>query len=255
MSSLHELQKQLQYFLLSAQAAVKANILGPNQAFIAERLDIYASGYELRLLGVLASYFPGLASLAGEQLFNELGLEYINSFPSKFTNARYFGQHLVDFLTSQAVSPELLQMAKFEWTLSFVEDAADVKLLSTTDLATIPEEAWPAMQFYLHPSLQFLTLDYNIPDLWQAIQSKQALPKLQHNALQIWTLWRHELVAHYHVHSELERWFLTAIAEGQNFGAICEELGRTMPEEQAAERVVELTLTCINNQMLVQAIA
>ncbi len=250
MSSLQQLQKQLQQFLLTAEKGIQTAVSGPDQAFVTERLHIYASAYELRLLGVLKSYFPAFAALADEPLCSELGLQYIKAYPSKYPNARYFGQHLVEFLSAHKVAPQLVQMAKFEWALSLAEDAPDLKLLQTADLANIAEQDWPELRLYLHPSVQFVELDYNIPELWQAIQGQQPLPALIATGRQTWTIWRHELVPYYHVPSDLERWFLAAVVQGKTFGVICEELGQQMPEEQAAQQVVQLVLTCIHNHML-----
>jgi hypothetical protein len=143
-------------------------------------------------------------------------------------------------------------MAKFEWAIAWAEDATDEVLLEQTDLALIAEEAWPELCFKLHPAVQFTSLNYNIPDIWQAVQAEQPLPELVKNACQTWTIWRYELVSYYHCHNVLELCFLKAVAHNKTFNEICEELSQHLPTEEAAQQAVLLIITFLNNQMFIK---
>lgn len=255
MSSLRQLQQNMQNFLLTTQPAIYPQIIGSNPNFITERLAIYSDAYLLRLQEILASAFPGVRALAGEELFNSLAESYLTLYPSTYANARYLGKHLAGFLTTNLyhqTQPELAEMAKFEWMIAWAEDAADKDLLVQSDLAEIAEEAWPELCFKLHPSVQFIELTYNIPEIWQAAQAEQPLPETVKKSCQTWTIWRHELVSYYYRHNPLELCFLKAVADGKTFKEICEELSQHLPVEEAAQQAVSLIITFLNNQMFIQ---
>jgi len=248
MKKLHALQQDMQNFLLLNQKAIFPHIQGPNSAFVTERLAIYTDAYHLRLQEILATDFPGLKALAGDELFAEITFEYLKLFPSKYPNARYIGCNLADFLTSYK-RPELVQMAQFEWAIANAEDAADLKLLTQADLAALPETAWPEFCFKLHPAVQWIELQFNIPQIWQAVQAGEKPPHLSKTPATTWTIWRHDLVAYYHPHTPLELCFLRAVSQNKTFAEICSELSEYLPEEEVTQQAVGLIITFLNNQM------
>lgn len=255
MSSLRQLQQDMQKFLLTEQSTAYSYILGQNTHFITERLAIYSEAYLLRLQEILASAFPGVRALVGEELFHSLAEAYLALYPSTYANARYLGKHLAAFLTTSLhhqTQPELAEMAKFEWALSHAEDAADETLLEQANLAEIAEEVWPELCFKLHPSVQFVELTYNVAEIWQAVQAEKPLPRVVKNPCQTWTIWRHDLTPYYHCHNALELCFLKAVASGKTFNVICEKLSQHLPAQEAAQQAVSLIITFLNNQMFVK---
>lgn len=255
MTPLKQLQHDMQRFLLTNQSSARSYITGINDNFITERLAIYSDAYVLRLQEILATDFPGLKALTGDELFESLTQTYLSVYPSTYANARYLGENLAKFLATDKdyqTKLELMEMAQFEWALGMAEDAADANLLTPNDLAEIPEEAWPELTFRLHPSVQFLTLDFNIPALWQAAVSRKKLPKLKSVKSQIWTVWRYNLTAHYHNHNEIELLFLQAVASNKNFAEICEILSDVVSTDETAQQAITLILTFLNNQMFIK---
>lgn len=251
-TALRQLQQDIQHYLMTAEQSAKSHVAGPDSDFINLRLSLYSDAYALRLVEFLATDFSVVKSMVGEEEFETIALAYIAKYPSTYPNARFFGSHFASFLKEQyKQQPELAKMANFEWALNQAEDAADLKLLTQLDLAAIPEQAWPELVFHLHPSVQFIELDYNIPAIWQAAQHENALPTLVKSSTQLWTIWRHELTAHFHQHNEEELAFLKAVVAQKNFTEICELLANGQNIEQSAELVVGHLLTFINNQMLV----
>lgn len=255
MNQLRLIQRDIQAALLSNQTVAQVHINGPDTDFIQERLAIYSDGYQLRLCEILAGDFPGVKALLGDKLFEEVCIEYITVNPSQHANARYFGTQFAHFLKNHRVyyqQPELADMAVFEWALGLTEDAADITPLMQADLIAIPENKWPELLFYLHPSVQFIELTTNVPYIWQAIQNKDSLPTLQLTKPDVWTLWRYDLTAHYHSHSEQELSFLNAIKGNKNFAEICDLLADDMAPEDAAQLAINFIITFLNNQMFVK---
>jgi len=62
------------------------------------RLDIYASGYVLRLLECLKSDYPGLLAFMGEEAFEAFAKAYIVSLPPQSWSLFYLGQRFPQFL-------------------------------------------------------------------------------------------------------------------------------------------------------------
>lgn len=62
------------------------------------RLDVYASGYVLRLLECLKSDFPGLLAFMGEPVFEVFAKAYIVSLPPQSWSLFYLGQRFPQFL-------------------------------------------------------------------------------------------------------------------------------------------------------------
>lgn len=255
MKALRTLQHDLQAYLLAEQALLPKQVTGLNAQFINKRLAIYKEAYHLRLIEILAADFPGVQALMGADLFEQICVEYIAAYPSHEPNPRYYGAQFAGFLNNHACLKqrlELAEMALFEWHLGLAEDAADTALLTLSDLQALPEAAWPELQFNLHPSVHFIKLATNVPQLWQATQAKQNLPALQTTESVMWTIWRHELMAYYHQHTELELCFLEAVRAKKNFAAICELLVQTAESEAAAQLAINFVLTFLNNQMFIK---
>jgi len=63
-----------------------------------ERLDIYASGYVLRLLECMRADFPKLQFFLGEELFETFAKAYIVTIPSTSWNLYHLGEKFADFL-------------------------------------------------------------------------------------------------------------------------------------------------------------
>lgn len=251
MTTLRQIQYDIQRFLLTAEQTAQQHVLGQNTDFINLRLSLYSDAYELRLLDILATDFPGVKALAGDELFEKMALAYIAEHPSAFQNARYFGSHFANYLAEQYQQrPEFAEMAIFEWAIGLAEDAEDKKPLTQADLTEISQQGWPEFKFKLHPSVQFVELSFNIPQIWQMVQKQELLPNL-YSANHLWIIWRHELTAFFHSFDSMETAFLLAIKQGKNFTEICETLCEQFTEADCSTRIPEILGSMIANQMLI----
>lgn len=64
------------------------------------RMDIYASGYVLRLLECMKADFPGLNAFMGEELFDVFAKAYIVSLPSQSWSLYHLTERFPEFLRS-----------------------------------------------------------------------------------------------------------------------------------------------------------
>src|SRR5580698_3157980 len=100
MTSLRETIEGFHAYILEKDSAIEKNIVGDTSDFKHTRLGVYQEGYFLRLLEILGKEFPAVKRLAGDEQFDQLGRNYILSFPSHSYSVRYVGQHFSEFLAS-----------------------------------------------------------------------------------------------------------------------------------------------------------
>ena len=197
MVALTRMQDDFQSYLLRKAEGVESHVVGTERVPIATRLAIYGDGYSLRLIEALQANYPALAKLLGDDEFPILGAAYVQANDSHFRSVRYYGAGLPDFLTTQmpfAKSPLLAELARWEWTMTEVFDAADAEPIGVEALAAVHPESWPELRFDLHPSVRRLGLFWNAPQIWKALTSDEERPKAAVLAEPgQWALWRQGL--------------------------------------------------------------
>ena len=254
MNTLLKSQENLLAWLLHGDEQIKAQIVETTKVNANTRLGIYAEAYRLRLLEALQDSFPALHTLLGDQRFQDLGLAYIEAYPSQHFSIRYFGNHLSDFLATTPIyqkTPILHEMAVFEWTLRDVFDAADSTTISLETLHQISPEQWENLHFQFHPSVRRIDFNWNVPQLWKAIEQDEAPIEPQKNEYPIgWLFWRKDLKTFFRSLTVDEAWALDAIFENHNFAEICAGLCEWIDEMNAAQRAADLVLTWINEALI-----
>ncbi|MBI3545866.1 MAG: putative DNA-binding domain-containing protein [Gammaproteobacteria bacterium] len=262
MDRLHSLQSDFQSFLLEGDARIQQRVTGTEKASLQVRLAIYHDAYRLRLIEALDSNFPVLHAWMGDAEFENLSLAYIKEYPSTHFSIRYFGHHLAEYLATNATyrdRPFLSEMAQLEWALSQAFDAPDSAVMALDDVANIPPSAWPQMRFSLHASVQLLTLQWNVPPIWKAINQHLHTAEKQNSCRgdtsstpssvpspsqgegwgeedindvpaptlseypQSWLIWRQDLKNYFRSLPVDEAWALAA-ARDHNFAELCEGL-------------------------------
>ncbi|HEX4648592.1 MAG TPA: DNA-binding domain-containing protein [Steroidobacteraceae bacterium] len=233
MSALARLQVDFQAHLLSGGGAALAHVLGTARVPVETRLAIYARAYSSRLAEALASNYPVLAKLLGEADFDTLASAYVSAHESSCFSIRYYGGALAEFLTTHpdyAAAPVLAELARWEWTMTEVFDAADATPLAHAELARIEPQQWAALRFSFHPSLRRLSLSWNAPQTWQALTGDAERPPASLSGAPVqWLLWRQGLSTYFRSLAATEAAVLDAAREGWPFGELCgllcEELG------------------------------
>jgi len=241
-SALERLQGDFQDYLLRGTPAVEQHLLGTARVPVATRLQIYAGAYRSRLADALAANFPALAKLLGEADFHSLATDYVRAHDSPFFSIRYYGDALAQFLTTRedyAAAPVLAELARWEWAMTGVFDAADAASLAHEELARRPAQEWAQLRFTFHPSVQRLTLWWNVPQLWQALTADAERPPASLAAQPVaWLLWRQELSTYFRSLPTTEAVVLDGALRGWPFGELCEllceELGDAAAPAQAA---------------------
>jgi hypothetical protein len=237
MSRLPQIQGDFQSYLLRGDPAIETHVVGTDRVPIATRLSIYGDGYVARLAEALQANFPVLSELLGEVDFEKMATAYVRSHDSPFFSIRYYGNALADFLASEPEyegAPVLAELARWEWAMTEVFDAADADSVGVSDLASVAPEEWADLRFELHPSVRRLALSWNAPQIWKAVTDGAGVPEMEFSTEPVaWVLWRRELRTYFRSIQPGEAEALEAAREGQSFGELCDLLCAQFGEEQA----------------------
>lgn len=256
MSSLKKTQQQFLNYLLQKENEFENYIVGTEKFDSSTRLGIYGNAYAARLVEVLEDNYSALHTLMGDDHFEKLAYRYLEAMPSQHYSVRYFGHKLAEFLRDHkeySKNAVFAEMADFEWALRAAFDSANKQAIGIDALQAIPPEQWGDMYFTLHPSVDRLNLKWNIPILWQAIESKEEPIASEENEYPLsWRIWREgELKIFYKSLAVDEAWALDAIIAGNNFAKICEGLCEWIDEINTPQRAVELISTWINDGLII----
>ena len=240
MTALRELQRGFQSWVLGDARALPATVAGTGVVSAEARLTIYADAIRLRFLEVLGQDYPGLHALAGDDEFRRLALAYVAAHPSHHPSIRWFGAHLPACLRSTAPwrdHPVLGEMAQFEWAKGELLDAADSPVVGVEDIAAIAPDRWAGIRPRIKPAVRRLSLEWNVPGLWKALDGGDAPPPPARMERAVdWLLWREGIVVRWRSVEPDEAWALRRCDAGADFGSICTGLCDRVGEDAAAFR-------------------
>jgi len=259
MSRLPRIQGDFQSYLLGGDSTdIEQHVVGTQKVPIATRLGIYGDGYVSRLIEALEANFPVLSRLLGGEDFGALGTSYVRSHDSPFFSIRYYGNGLAGFLATDpayAGVPVLADLARWEWAMTEVFDAADADPITTEALARIAPESWAGLRFDWHPSVRRLALAWNAPQIWKAITDEAEPPEFSVSAEPVeWLLWRQDLRTYFRSLQPAEAAALDAAREGRSFGELCALLSEKLGEAEAPAKAAGFLRDWIDSGLIIAAL-
>jgi hypothetical protein len=256
---LARIQGEFQEYLLRGTRAIEAHVAGSTRVPVETRLGIYAGAYGSRLIDALKSNYPALAALLGEEDFQALGAKYVSTHDSPYFSIRHYGEALAEFLAAHPDYedvPLLAELARWEWALSEVFDAADAEPLTSEALAGVAPADWAALRFTWHPSVRRLALRWNAPQLWKALTGDAERPELSVLPEPIeWLAWRQELKTYFRSLEPTEARALDAVRSGHSFGELCELLAAAEGADAAPAAAAALLRGWLAGGLIVAAAA
>jgi len=256
-SRLPDIQEAFQRFLLAGDPEIRSHVVGTSRVPVETRLGIYGDGYRLRLIEALQTSFPVLADLLGEADFQTLGARYVDTHESTFFSIRYYGDQLAGFLESDAdysKAPVLAELARWEWAMAAVFDAADAEPIDISAFAQLAPEDWAQLRFEWSPSVQIVELQWNVPELWKAVTEDTQRPDPGLNPkLSSWILWRRELQLYFRPLADEEAAVIAASRAGQSFGELCVLLCEHLGEEAASLHAAGFLRGWVQSGLIVNA--
>jgi hypothetical protein len=255
MSALYSLENDFQSFLLTDTADIEKRVVGTERVPIATRLAIYGNAYRARLAETLEAHYPALLALLGAEDFDNLCSAYIDAHDSHFRSIRFYGGDLGALLASHPdykSAPAFAELARWEWAMTEVFDAADAAPIGAQALGQVAPEHWAGLTFDLHPSLRRLDLNWNAPPLWKALTDDRPAPEASSQQDPVaWFLWRRELQIFFRPLAAPEAQALDAVRAGQSFGEVCVALCASCSEEEAPARAAGYLREWVESGMIV----
>jgi len=191
----------------------------------------------------------------GDEVFSALGEEFVAAHPSVHRSIRWYGGELPEFLGGRppyAEQPILAELARLEWTLAEVFDAADAEPKPRAAFSAIDASAWSTLRFEFHPSLRRLHLQWNTAAVWQAMNREEAPPDpLRAEHAVPWLLWRQNLQNYFRSMTADEAVALDSALRGDSFGEICEMLAEWLTEDDIPLRAAGLLGTWADSGIIV----
>jgi hypothetical protein len=234
--------------------ALDAIIVGDDRASAVERLDVYANMYFFRIRDVLADYFPKLRGVLGEAAFHDLVTGYLVAHPSRHPSLRNVGRALPAFLAAPAPAarePWLAELAALEWARLDVFDRADAAPLSREALAALEPAAFATLPLALVPAHEVVPTRHAVEETWRALEAGgPAVVPPAAAADHALLVWRRGVVVHHRPTAGPEAAALAVARDGCTFGALCAELGRDRPDDEAAGLAAGLLGRWIADELL-----
>lgn len=172
MPSLHDIQSALMHDIYTGERT-SAQYLADTKAGDPDRLDIYFNNNLLILTEFLATVYPVVVQLVGEEFFKTVCRHYIPAHPQPSGDLQKCGAQMSAFLSEFEPAenhPYLADIAALEWAnyqATTASDAVPISFDKLTHLASSGQD----VHLKLHPSAQLLPLSYNAADIWQAHQN------------------------------------------------------------------------------------
>ena len=256
MDALRALQQAFLGHLLGRETDIAGAIEDTAEASAEQRLNVYGSGYRLRLKEALETDYERLHAYLGDELFDRLTDAYIDRYPSDVFSLRDYGRHMPELLRSLPAFralPVAHELERIERAFNHSFDAADSPPLDPAALAGLPPDAWPGMRLRFHASLVMLNNEWNSFPIWRAL-SRGETPPAPEREPTTWLVWRKALVSRYRAPAPAEAAALEVALSGYDFGTLCECLLAFHPEHEVPERAATLLQSWIAEEMLVDIV-
>jgi len=177
MLSLREMQTGFAAALFNPSASRQAPGIRADGISPAVRLGFYRTNVFENYRKALRLTYPAVEKLVGGGFFGRLAEEYIRQYPSHSGDVGRQGEQFAEFLRRHACAeqlPYLADVARLEWCIEESFNEQDAQPLPLQRLATVPEEHYQHLRFFLAPSCRLMSSDFPVNHIWDICQSEYA---------------------------------------------------------------------------------
>ena len=171
MTSLAEVQKSFNAALRNISISQRGNVQGPRS----ERfLTVYRDNTAKGLVSALASRYPVVKRLVGNNFFRTMAHAYLAAEPPRSPIMLYYGENLPRFIETHEPAqpvPYLAAIARLECARGLAYHAPSAGTVSATAFAAVSAEQL-TQRVTLHPSVSIVTSPYPIYSIWSVNQTR-----------------------------------------------------------------------------------
>ena len=230
--------------LALTEADLDRMIVGDARLPATARLDIYAHMYFFRLRDLLASDYPKVHAIVGDEAFHDLAVDYLGACRPHSATVRDAGDRLPDFLAAHPLADErawLADLARLERArLEVFDGFPDVAPVSFDALRTVAPEDFAALTLGLVPARVILETRHAVGPLWKALEEGGASDLVPEPTSRAYLVWRQDTHVYHRSLDDEEREALRFCERGDAFGLLCDHLARSRSEEDATRAAFEL---------------
>ncbi len=179
---------------------------------------------------------------------------YIESMPSQHYSVRYYGAQIAEHMASHAgddTAQALAELARWEWTLADVFDAADDAALEVRDAGRRAARGWSTVSFSVRASVRRVQTRTNAVDRWRAVNGICDGPRGgRRSGPREWVLWRRGVRTLFRSLTSEEAAAFDAVREGATFATVCEQLTQYVEESEVALRAASLLRGWIAEELI-----
>lgn len=170
---LRKVQEDFRATVLGAED-VAATHLFAARGPVARRIAVHRNTVQASLTDVLATAFPVVKRIIGEEFFAGFARRFIATQPPRVPQLSEYGRDFPAFIAvaEQLKSlPYLYDVARLEWARGEAYFAADAEPLPVERLGSMPAEALPEAHLVLHPATRLVASQYPIHRIWTVNQA------------------------------------------------------------------------------------
>ncbi len=189
----------------------------------ADQLAVYINGYRYRLYNVTAEDYPVLKHALGNDAFEDMLGDCVNSVHSNHFNIARYSSLVPNFLAlHETATPFAVEVAQIESAIAQLMDATETTPLTPDHLAGMTPEAVMESKLIPRKALQLFALSYPVNAYYNAVKAEEnpALPQPLPSFLAVYRhddiVWRMEL-------EENEYHLLTNLFSGMTVGVALEK--------------------------------
>lgn len=151
-----------------------------------KRFGVYRNNVTLSLIRVLASTYPVVEEIVGEDFFAAMAKEFVSNHLPQSPVMITYGEEFSDFLKSFPPIehlPYLSEIAQLEWHRNSAYHGPDRTPLTIEVLSKVSEDQLPNLTFELHPTLELINSSFPIVTIWNAHQQDNPASQLENIAM------------------------------------------------------------------------
>ncbi|WP_028022400.1 HvfC/BufC N-terminal domain-containing protein [Enterovibrio calviensis] len=217
-----------------------------------DRLAIYHNAYRVRLVDVLRDTFGHTVIYLGDDWFNQLANDYVQSHHSRYNNIGFYGDIFPEFLAQQLPDDlEVSELAALDWTLRRAFDGADSSVMTLEDLQNIASTESQDGSLKPVPTLSVATHHFNTLDIWHAIDQDTVPPEVAPLPQPVDVLiWRKGHSPHFRSISPIESAAIDYVSAGMNVNDLGAKLSAQFPDSDMSVEFGQMLLRWINDEVL-----
>ncbi len=236
--SLQELQSDFQALILSEQCTGADWVAQSSNDFSSkQRLAIYYNAYRIRLVDVLRDNFEHTSLYIGDEWFNQMATNYVQTHYSTHNNIGLYGQDFPKFLEEKlpVEDHEVAEISALDWALRRAFDGSNSDTMTMEGLQALAMADPNNTVLNLVPTFSFLYQNFNTIDIWHAIDQDLQPPVVERLSERVDVIvWRKEQSPHFRSVSAVESMALNYVCRGYTLKEIGIELEQSFPSSRVS---------------------